>query len=104
MTWTKSFTNPADESIRDSAEKVDLSDLKPQYQEMFHAAVAAAEGMIPNDEAIPGELTINLVGYTAPYDDGDTEIRSVSATIQRAPRYVESTPINEADLGNSHNF
>lgn len=102
MTWTKNFTNPADETIRESAEKVDISDLKPQYQENFWAAVAAAERLIPNDENIEGSLDFYVAGYVAPYDD-NTEARSVTVTV-RAPVYVESTPINEADLGEDHNF
>ena len=94
MTWSRSVTSPESETIGESLEKVDISDLKPQYQEQFRAAAQLAERMLGVDEAPEGNISINMSGYASPMYGPDSkpngaEIRSIYVQLYAVPVYVE---------------
>ncbi len=108
MTWSRSFTNPVDETIRESADKLDTSELSQQYQEQFQLTIATAERLIATDEVPPGDLIITVGGgsqYQRPTDGGEElEGRFISVHIGGCPKYVAVAPITPDALGESHVF
>jgi hypothetical protein len=66
MTWQRTITVPAEQTFREAAEQVDISDLSPEYQQQFDAAVRTAENLIAVDE-VPStadeSCTLDFTGY-----------------------------------------